>query len=182
MILTKVHHLSLLTAITDNDHWIIEGKWLTRIHNEPIIDRLFSPSNVIDCPVPIEHLKNDRVTQIQTAEQPVWQFHDQWWDNPEAHQSLLIVWTGSTKFEIEEEKCSKLPTNMEYANSCAAWTARGTELEMVLSVHEIAECSQREYASQIAYLASAAKRQKAEVKERDLSPDDLKLFQGAKMK
>ena len=35
---------------------------------------------------------------------------------------------------------------------------------------------------QIAFLASAAKRQRAEIKERDLSPSEIKLFQGAKNK
>ena len=35
---------------------------------------------------------------------------------------------------------------------------------------------------QIAFLASAAKRQRAEIKERDLSPSEMKLFQGAKNK
>ena len=43
-------------------------------------------------------------------------------------------------------------------------------------------CSQKDYAKQVVYLASAAKRQKVEVKERDLKPEELKLFQGAKMK
>ena len=45
-----------LLVTSSNDHWVIEGKWLTRIHREPR-DRLFSPTNVCDCPVPIEHLK-----------------------------------------------------------------------------------------------------------------------------
>ena len=170
-----------LTAITENDHWVIDGKWLTRVHNEPR-DRLFAPSNVADCPVPLEQLKTERMSQIQTSNNPAWQYHDHWWNNPEAHQSLLVVWTGYTRFEIDEEKCPKPPTNSEYANSCAEWSAKGTELEIVLSAHEVTECSLKDYASQIAYLASAAKRQKVEVKEKDLSDEDLKLFQGAKMK
>ena len=172
---------SLVATNTNHDHWIIDGKWLTRVHKEPR-ERLFSPANVCDCPVPIEHLKADRMTQIQTRDLPAWQFHDKWWNNPEAHQSFLVVWTGSTRFEIDEEKCQKVPTNLEYANTCASWQARGIEFEIVLNVQEVIECSQKETSNQIAFLASAAKKQKVEVKEKDLNPEELKLFQGAKMK
>lgn len=172
---------SLVATNTNHDHWIIDGKWLTRVHKEPR-ERLFSPANVCDCPVPIEHLKEDRMTQIQTRDLPAWQFHDKWWNNPEAHQSFLVVWTGFTRFEIDEEKCHKVPTNLEYANTCASWQARGIEFEIVLNVQEVIECSQKETSNQIAFLASAAKKQKVEVKERDLNPEELKLFQGAKMK
>jgi len=132
-------------------------------------------------PAPIEHLKRDRVTQIQTRNLPAWQLHDWWWEHPEAHQSFLVVWTGSTRFEIDEDKCSRVPTNLEYANTCASWQARGTELEIVLSIQEVIDCSQKEISTQIALLASAAKRQKVEVKERDLKSEELKLFQGAKI-
>jgi len=170
-----------LIAMTDNDHWVIDGKWITRIHKEPR-HRLFSPSNVQDCPVPIEYLKDERTTHVQIADQPTWQIHDKWWQTTEAHQSLLTVWTGSTRFEIDEKICNNLPTIQEYANTCAAWPIKGTELEIALTIHEVAECSQKDYAKQVVYLASAAKRQKVEVKERDLKPEELKLFQGAKMK
>ena len=56
-------------------------------------------------------------------------------------------------------------------------------MALVLSVSEVEQCLQKEIPDdQIAFGASAAKRQKVEVREKDLTPGELELFLQAKNK
>ena len=62
-------------------------------------------------------------------------------------------------------------------------SSKGFEIALVMSASEIDQCLHKElYDEQVAFLASAAKRQKVEVKEKDLSPAELELFLQAKNK
>ena len=59
----------------------------------------------------------------------------------------------------------------------------GFEIALTLGNSEIQRCSQIcSYEDQIAFLASAAKKQRAEVKEKHLSETDRQLLLGAKQK
>ena len=55
-------------------------------------------------------------------------------------------------------------------------------MEILSSVDEIQHCTEQTYGDQIAFLASSAKKQRSEVREKDLSPSDKLLFQNAKTK
>ena len=101
--------------------------------------------------------------------------------NIQAHQSLPNLWTGQTIFHIKpqyENQLSELPV----INTCTETAIAGQEIEIALNVEELEACMRQDVPEQIAFLASAAKRQRAEIKERDLSPSEMKLFQGAKNK
>ena len=99
-----------------------------------------------------------------------------------AHRPLPLNWTGCTWFTIKESfqnthGSTKIITNPK-------GQAKGFEMALVLSVvSEVEQCLQKEIPDdQIAFLASAAKRQKVEVREKDLTPGELELFLQAKNK
>ena len=59
---------------------------------------------------------------------------------------------------------------------------KSIEAEILMTLDDFQKCLGKTYEYQESYLASAAKRQKVEVKVKDLSPEDQKLFAKAKDK
>ena len=168
------------TSFMDSDEWLIEKQRLVRKHHVPRY-RLFCPTNVTTCPIPIEWLTGDRETQIQSVEGSSWISKDQWKNNIQAHQSMPSHWVGTTIFTIQPQYVSRA-INCQVANVCADVIVKGQEVEVALNVDEISHCMKQNVQEQVAFLASAAKKQRSEVKEKNLSKEELKLFQGAKMK
>eukprot|EP00435_Cladocopium_sp_Y103_P002384 s4317_g1.t1 len=166
--------------ITCQDEWIIDKHTLIRKHHVPRI-KMFSPTNVNTCPVPTEWLTGDRETFVTSAEGSSWQFKDQWYNNIQAHQSMPTRWTGSTMFTIKPQYTHPA-IEQQFANMCQDVSIKGHTIEVALSVDEISHCMKQDLPEQIAFLASAAKKQRSEVKEKNLSTNELKLFQGAKTK
>ena len=74
------------------------------------------------------------------------------------------------------------PTQVEYNNLCLQTPTKGYEVALTLTMAEIQNCSQMSMPEQIIALASTAKKQRAEVREKELSPADLALFKSAKEK
>ncbi len=159
------------------DHWIIKGRKVIRMHQEPRL-HLFHPCLVKDCPVSTDRLGSIRKSIIHIPGQPSTTVQDQWKENIEGHQSMCNVWTGQTIFEVSDDQ----PILEHDVNSCQSETPTAFEMTIELEEHEVLTCTRLSHSEQISFLASAAKRQKVEVKEKDLDETDRKLFLKAKEK
>ena len=168
------------TNFIASDEWVIDNQLLIRKHHVPRY-RLFCPTNVETCPIPTEWLTGDRETQIQSVEGSCWICKDQWKGNIQAHQSMPSRWTGTTSFFIQPQYVTQA-LNHQVAHVCADIPIKGQEVEVALNVDEITHCMKQNFQEQVAFLASAAKKQRSEVKEKNLTSEELKLFQNAKMK
>ena len=165
---------------TVTDEWVIDGQYLIRKHNVPRY-RLFCPTNLENCPIPIEWLTPQRQTKIVDAHHGEWLMNDQWHNNIQAHYNMPHKWQGTTTFNIHPQYTQQ-SIEQQMTNMCADVSQKGQTIEVALSVEEIHQCMKQQIPEQIAFLASAAKKQRAEVKEKNLTAHDLKLFQGAKAK
>jgi len=172
---------SLVTSLNFQDHWEIQPGKLVRHHVVPRT-KMFNPVCIEDNPVPLEWLESQRTTHVTPRNGPDWTHQDMWRGNIQGHQSLPLVWTGRTEFDIRPEFVSQCPNQQQYINMCTDQPVRGYEISIFLAAHEIEHCSRQNLPDQIVFLASNAKKQRAEVKEKDLSPSDRLLFQGAKAK
>eukprot|EP00435_Cladocopium_sp_Y103_P060955 s399_g22.t1 len=167
-------------SVAIHDEWHIRDNRLIRVHRQPRL-QLFCPSNVAHCPVPLEWLSSKRHNIIETRLGSSWQFQDEWKNNIQAHQSMPSSWIGETHFTILPEHVNdKLQDQI--TNLCTDTFIQGQELALTLTVDEVETCRHKSIPEQIAYLASAAKRQRAEVKEKNLSAAELRLFSDAKTK
>ena len=167
---------SLLMACNEPfDHWIIHQDQAIRIHSEPRM-KMFCPTNVVDCPIPVENLEKTRETCIFPRGQESFRITDQWYDNVQAHRNLPFSWTGMSRFKIR----TGVPQTALITETNEK--AKGCEFILNLEAWEIDKCVRQTPEQQVAFLASAAKRQKVEVREKDLSEDEKKLFISAKHK
>ena len=137
---------------------------------------MFCPTNAVDCPIPTESLEDQRETWIKPIGQECIKISDQWKENIKAHRNLPFAWTGISKFTIKDT-CQK---NWKAKTDCE--TAKGCEFALNLEGWEIDKCCQQTHEQQVVFLASAAKRQKVEVKEKELSDEEKQLFINAKHK
>ena len=164
--------------LTLEDVWLCQGDKLYRVHNQPQWIA-FDPSTCPDCPVDILQLMEIRSTTASHVSDSIWTWTDSWCSQGEHDQwETEEPWTGITTFTI-------LATG-------------GQEMEVeqdVLHVQEdqVFECELFFTASELSTIAetpgdfpllaaSAAKRQRAEVRLKDLSPSELAEFQKAKTK
>ena len=166
--------------VVHEDTWLIHKDQLTRIHRRPRL-KLFSPSDIEQCPISCEWLLPERQNIIETLQGNSWKFNDIWRGNIEAHQQMPVRWIGRTSFTIKPEYIHTTH-NMQLANVCNNTQLHGQEIALTLTVDELEICMRKDLPDQIAFLASAAKRQRAEVKERNLSAAELRLFHAAKQK
>ena len=160
-----------------HDHWVIHNDKIHRVHREPRY-RMFCPTNVVDCPIPLEWLLPDRETQGRFHNTHDWNSVDVWQNNPQSHQSLPMHWTGETIFHVRPEFQNQISNKPASKNPVYPGVALHIELES----HEIHHCMALDYDQQVSFLASAAKKQRAEVRERELTSQDLELFLQAKQK
>eukprot|EP00435_Cladocopium_sp_Y103_P063659 s40_g25.t1 len=167
-------------AMVAHDEWLIRDNLLIRVHRRPRL-KLFCPSNIEHCPVPRDWLKPERYNVVKSQHGSEWSFHDTWRNNIQAHQCMPSLWTGETQFTIIPEHVhDKLQDQL--TNLCTDTFIHGQELALTLSTDDVETCMHKSPSEQIAFLASAAKRQRAEVKEKSLSAADLRLFNEAKTK
>ena len=163
------------------DHWTIQDTQLIRHHVQPRF-QMFCPTSVTDCPVPTEWIANTRDTAVYMSVDDQYSINDEWFGNIQAHRCLPTLWTGTTTFQLKSEHRTQCPTQEQYIQNCTTQAAVGYEIALNLTIDEISQYSQLSYPEQIASLAASAKKQRSEVKERNLTPADLALFQGAKQK
>ena len=90
-------------------------------------------------------------------------------------------WTGTTTFPLKST--STIDTlHHSCSNTTTVENGKITSAEFFLSLDEIQKCLGRTYGEQEVFLASMAKKQKVEVKEKDLTPEERKEFLAAKNK
>ena len=111
-----------------------------------------------------------------------WRLKDKWYGNIQAHQALPHLWTGQTTFFVKPEYQAIMKQEPEQAYLCHTQKVKGCEIALVLDIDEIEQCSQQTYDKQVCTLAAAAKKQRAEVKEKDLTTKEKQLFLQAKNK
>ena len=81
---------------------------ISRVHREPRY-RMFCPTNVVDCPIPVDWLLPGRETQGSFHGTHDWNTTDVWQNNPQGHQSLPMHWTGETVFHVKAEYIQQIP-------------------------------------------------------------------------
>ena len=160
------------------DYWIHQGNQLMRIHRKPRNDA-FDPSTTNDCPVNILMVSGERSTTGNFGDSPVWAKQDEW-GHDDHHWTTPRPWTGVTVFAVLDENPEEAQTLTQddilhlEENQALEYTIFFTQDDL----HAIAE----KPTELLALAASAAKRQRAEVKLKDLKPQELAEFQSAKGK
>lgn len=109
---------SLLAREMTQDHWEIKKGKVIRHHVLPR-SRMFNPVSLDDIPVPLELLEPQRTTHVTPRNGPSWKHQDLWRGDIQGHQSLPVIWTGHTDFEIRSEFLTQCPTQQQYINMCA---------------------------------------------------------------
>lgn len=107
--------------------------------------------------------------------------HGTWKEDIKGHLPQPEPLTGKTRFYMKNasQDHSSITNNPNPAHSREQQLFQA---EIILNTDDVQKCLGRTYDYQETFLASAAKRQKVEVKLRDLSPEDAKLFAKAKDK
>jgi hypothetical protein len=168
-----------LVAVDQNrDHWEIQGDTLIRHHVIPRL-RMFFPTDAWECPVDHSCLAGQRETNGTFISGGEFQRMDAWSTEVQAHRAQPEPWTGTTKFQIQKsiniEPCMQAVTETKNKATCC-------EAEIFLTIDDFHKCLGKPYDFQETFLASAAKKQKVEVKVKELSSEEQKLFLKAKDK
>ena len=160
------------------DYWIIQQEQAIRVHNQPRKKR-FSPWDDETCPLNILTVQGDRMTwKKHLRENIVIQEQDRWDDKEQEEVNQETEWKGLTVFSLisveeepreKEEEIYHVETNQYW--ECAFSL---THQELLQSLDPSCNVD--------ALLASAAKRQRAEVKLKDLTPEQAEEFELAKIK
>ena len=162
------------------DHWKWNHNRLIRVHREPRY-KLFCPTNVAHSPVPPSWLEPGRTTKGQFHNHQEWNFQDKWFETVDAHASLPMHWYGETHFVIKPEY-RKQASEMVYQTSTEEDHPKGWEICIDLDTDQLNRCIQLSEKDQVSFLASSAKKQRSEVREKDLSPGEIEQFLQAKTK
>ena len=152
------------------DCWLVQKGKLIRIHHKPRWEA-FDPSTCHDCPVDILSVSGERMSTGNAASHGMWYHHDTWGEENSTWQTQQ-PWTGVPMFSIIDLE----PKHSETSD------VLHVENHQRLSCKIFFTATVREPCNLPVPIASAAKRQRAEVKIKDLNPDELIQFQGAKEK
>ena len=171
---------SLVVTNMVHDHWQVVGNKLIRHHVNPRM-RYFHPTDDPSCPIPVEALEGHRLTLGKTQHGKPVHHQDVWKDSVVSHGCVSSVWTGKTVFQVDPLKGKDLQTRAP-TPPIEDSKPTGVECEIMLTTAEINRCRKVNQKQQIALIASAAKRQKIEVRMRDLSASERKEFEQAKEK
>jgi hypothetical protein len=158
------------------DYWLVQKDKLIRVHQQPRL-QAFDPSSVGDCPVNILFVSGDRFSAGNAPNQNLWSHRDRWGDE-ESHWEMSQPWTGMTIFQVVSEE-TLLINHVE--DILHLDQNQGFEFEIFFTDDDFASTA-AEPENLPTFLAAAAKRQRAEVKVRDLNPEQLSEFQQAKSK
>ena len=163
-------------GLTVEDYWIQQEDKLIRVHKTPR-NHAFDPTMTSKCPVDILHLSDERYTAGNAPGQALWSKQDVR-DLDESNWQTDMNWTGVTIFSIVNDAGQTRDISEEVLH---LETQQCFACEIFLNQNDMDTWSQSP--EQFAMVASAAaKRQRAEVKVKDLSPDELEQFRSAKDK
>ena len=165
-----------LIAFVDKDSWEISGNQLIRHHHRPRLNRFF-PTDCSDVPVNPADLGIQRITSGTYRDGTPFSQEDVWKNNPAAHCSQPEVWTGRTIFQIN----SSTPEIINHVTSQPG-NLNVTTFEVILTAEDLQQCANKNYKQQEVFLASTAKKQRAEVKMHQLTPEEKEQFRKAKIK
>jgi hypothetical protein len=160
------------------DVWMCQGDKLLRIHNRPRWTD-FDPSSCADCPVDILNVMETRCTTGNHAHGGIWSKTDSWCSNKDDdHWTTQEPWTGITVFTI---MMNGGKTTEPFQDVLHVQDDQALECEIFFTAGDLETIGNEPDAFPL-LAASAAKRQRAEVKLKDLSPSQLAEFQAAKNK
>ena len=167
-----------------HDFWEIRDKLLIRHHVCPRLEPFF-PHDSWSCPVILDDIQSMRCTYGQYLSGGSFERTESWQDNVQSHLPFPEPWTGQTQFALR--KVADIPEGdrsclVNHTISESQNTGQGFHAEIFLTLDDFQKCLGKTYVQQEIYLASAAKRQKIEVKMKDLSPEEISLFKKAKDK
>ena len=168
----------LVAISSQRDYWEVQDKWLIRHHVVPRL-HMFFPTDAWKCPLPLDAIHGLRHTEGTYVSGGPFQRVEEWRENVSAHLSQPEPWTGVTKFKVlEHEKQDSLFSSENESHE----EPQCIEAEILMSLDDFQKCLGKTYDYQENFLATAAKRQKVEVKIRELNTEDQKLFAKAKEK
>eukprot|EP00435_Cladocopium_sp_Y103_P041712 s568_g11.t1 len=165
-----------LLVTMEKDHWEIRGEQLIRHHKRLRLNRFF-PTDCSDIPVDPRHITAHQITEGVYRDGSSFSQSDVWKDNPAAHCSQPDAWTGRTVFQLKDEKPEIIHTVIQHEPIYHV-----TSFEVTLTAEDFQQCAQKNYKQQEAYLASTAKKQRAEVKMHQLNAEEREMFRKAKLK
>ena len=174
----------LVTEEQTHDHWTLQGNVLIRNHIKPRIKPFF-PHDAWKCPVDVANLDSVRISSGEFMSGAPVHREEKWTDNVLSHLPFPEPWTGQTKFLVLHQQkpgtsSDAFVTEQSKESHDVIQQVLYAEIEM--SKDDFNKCLGKTYDYQENYLASAAKRQKVEVKLKDLSSEELQLFKQAKNK
>ena len=158
------------------DFWVQQCDKLIRVHQKPRV-QAFDPSTCSDCPIDLLTIGDERTTMGNYPQQEIWNHHDQW-GNDQSSWNTDQPWTGITVFAVVSDAgCSLEDTHDIYHLE----EHQGFACEIFLTEDDISQIAKQpeDFST---FVASAVKRQRVEVKLRDLNPEELQEFQNAKTK
>ena len=162
------------------DHWKWNHHQLIRVHREPRY-KLFCPTNVAHSPIPPEWLEPQRTTRGKFHNHQEWDFRDKWFETVDAHAALPMHWYGESCFVIKPEY-RKQASEIVYQASIDETHPKGWSISIELDQEQLNRCLELSEKDQVSFLATSAKKQRSEVREKDLTPGEIEQFLQAKTK
>ena len=161
------------------DYWIVKDKHLIRRHVKPRITS-FRPTDPDDCPINLLSLLDERKSVGHNDKGKQWSRMDDWVNCVEEWKTET-PWTGATIFIIMEEHDQSTFVVEQEETILKVEPNQCWEIEIFLTEHDEAILKSDNTEDHWGLIATAAKRQRAEVKLRNLTikeQDEFKNAQG----
>ena len=156
------------------DFWILQTDRLIRVHQQPRWTA-FEPHLCTDCPVDILCLAEDRTTMAK-SDKGEWSCQEAWYATPWTSDTS---WTGISIFHIVP--CDSQESETQTETILHVEENHGFVCEVFLAQRDF-DLIKHSPAEFPVHVASAAKRQRAEVRLQELTPEQVQEFDKAKVK
>ena len=160
------------------DYWVIQENCALKVHQKPRREA-FLPHLDTDCPIDVLTLKPDRVTLRKSPNSKAIIRHNDRWDNYQENFVCEEEWIGVTVFHTEKIESKSPPEVFEEAFTVSP--EQYWECEIFLNHQDIQQLRKTEVDA-TAFLVSSAKKQRSEVKLKDLTEAQKAEFAKAKEK
>lgn len=162
------------------DYWIVQKDKIIRRHVQPRT-HAFSPAKSQDCPTHPVCLCDERKTIARSSLGKPSEITDNWVTNHEVWERIT-PWTGDTVFWVNREIPNESPASEEHHEQAMVVASdQCWEAGIFLTAQDEQEI-RRNPNSCWTFVASAAKRQRVEVKLKDLGPKEAEEFRKAQNK